>query len=411
MFKKIQKARLFKLIGMICLSIFLIYFVFNMTTMIGKGTDTFMVEEGVLSYEEPAQGYIIRDETVLKGNNYSNGISQIVPDGKRVSIGENVFRYYSNNEAEINSKIKELDKQIDEALQNGQNQITSIDIINLESEIKNVLGDLYETNSIQEIQDYQKRLSSYALKKAEIAGDSSPAGSYIKDLIEQRAQLSNQLTSDSEIIATNISGVVSYRVDGLEEILKINNKDFSYLNKDLLEGFNLNVGSTVPESTEAGKVVNNYYCYIACVINSENSEVAKLGNTVSVRFSDGTEVNATIEYIKDEEKDRILVFKIEENVEKLLEYRKISFDIIWWKYTGLKVSNSALIEEDDLTYVKRTKAGIEEKILVQVLRQNSTYSIVNNYTEEKLKEMGFSLEEIENMPKIKVYDQIMVNTK
>lgn len=259
--------------------------------------------------------------------------------------------------------------------------------------------------------DYQKRLSSYALKKAEIAGDASPAGSYIKDLIEQRAGLSNQLTSDSEIISTDITGVVSYRVDGLEDILKINDKDFSYLTSELLEGFNLNVGSTVPESSEAGKIVNNYYCYIACVINSENSEVAKLGNNVTIRFSDGTEVNASIEYIKDEEKDRILVFKIEENVEKLLEYRKISFEIVWWEYSGLKISNSALIEENDLTYVKRTKAGIEEKILVQVLRQNNTYSIVNNYTDEQLKEMGFSLEEIQNMPKIKVYDQIMVNSE
>lgn len=85
MFKKIQKTRLFKLIGMICLTIFLIYFMFNITKIIGKGTDTFMVEEGVLSYEEQAKGYIIRDEKVLKGDNYSNGISQIIPDGKRVS--------------------------------------------------------------------------------------------------------------------------------------------------------------------------------------------------------------------------------------------------------------------------------------------------------------------------------------
>ena len=33
-------------------------------------TDTFLIENGSLSQEETAQGYIIRKETVIKGENY-----------------------------------------------------------------------------------------------------------------------------------------------------------------------------------------------------------------------------------------------------------------------------------------------------------------------------------------------------
>lgn len=138
-------------------------------------------------------GYIIRDEEVLKGENASNGLAQIVTEGTRVSKDEAVFRYYANNEEEITKQIEALDKQIDEALSQEENSISSPDIANLETEIKEELDHLFQKNSIQEIQEYQKRINSYIVKKSEIAGSLSPEGSYIRTLVESRTTLSNQL--------------------------------------------------------------------------------------------------------------------------------------------------------------------------------------------------------------------------
>lgn len=402
-----KRKRIIKLIGIIILIVILIIIFKNSANLINKNVDTFFVENGTLSYEEQAVGYIIREETVLKGNNYSNGLDQIIVDGERVSKGESVFRYYSNNEDEIVKQIEELDKQIDEALENSEKLTPSADIDNLEIEIEKLLDDIQNKNEIQAIEEYEKKIDTYIIKKAEIAGENSPAGSYIKTLITQRNELENQLTSNSEIIYAQNAGVVSYRVDGLEEVLKCD--DFSYLGSELLNEFELNVGASIPESKEVGKVVNNFKCYIACSINTENSEVAEIGDKVVLRLSDSSEIDSEIVYIKEEEKGRILVFEIDRKIEELLEYRKISLEIVWWKYSGLKVSNKALIEEDGFTYVKRQKAGNEEKILVKVLRQNDTYSIVGNYTEEELEELGYSLSDIQEMPIIKIYDQILVN--
>jgi hypothetical protein len=355
-------------------------------------------------------GYIIRDETVLKGNNYSNGISQIVTEGTRVSKGEDVFRYYSNNEEEITTQIAELDKQIDEALeQNSESIANNVDIPNLENEIKEELDNLYQESSIELINESKKKINTYIVKKAEIAGELSPAGSYIRTLVEQRTALNNQLTSDSEIIKAPNAGLISYRVDGLEEILGYNNGDFSYITTDLLDSFKLNVGASVADSKEAGKILNNYECYIACPMNTENAETAEVGDKVKIKLSDSTLVDASIVAINEEADQRVIIFKITKEVESLLEYRKISIDIVWWSFSGWKISNNALIEKDDLTYVKRTKAGVEEEILVKVLRQNDTYSIVENYTDEELVELGFSLEEIQDFPKIKLYDAIKVS--
>ena len=96
-------------------------------------------------------------------------------------------------------------------------------------------------------------------------------------------------------------------------------------------------------------------------------------------------------------------------IDELLEYRKISIDVIWWKYSGLKVSNSALIEDDDKIYVEKNRANYTEKILVKVLRQNDTYSIVENYDEEELKQLGYSDEEISEGKSINLYDEVVLH--
>ena len=190
-------------------------------------------------------------------------------------------------------------------------------------------------------------------------------------------------------------------------MLKI--EDFSYLTTELLTGFELKVGAVVPLSIEKGKIVDNFKCYIATIVESENAMAAKVGDDLTLRLSSTDEIKATIVHIVEEDGKRIIVFEIDEKVAELIEYRKISLDIIWWKYTGLKVSNQALIEENDRIYVEKNRAGYTEKILVKVLRQNDTYSIVENYDEEELKVLGYSVEEIEDMNVIKLYDEILLH--
>ncbi len=218
------------------------------------------------------------------------------------------------------------------------------------------------------------------------------------------------LFGNSETIVAPKPGIISYRVDGLENTIKVNDGDFSYVNSELLNGLDLNVCSSIPESKETGKIVNNYNCYIACPMSTENSEIAEVGDKVKLRLPDSSEVDSEISYIKEEnDGKRIIFFKITEKVESLIEYRKITLDVIWWEFSGWKVSNSALTEKNDLTYIIRNRAGVKERILVKVLRQNDTYSIVDNYTDEQLLDLGFSQDEIVEFPKIKLYDEIIVS--
>lgn len=138
----------------------------------------------------------------------------------------------------------------------------------------------------------------------------------------------------------------------------------------------------------------------------------KYGSKVALRLSTQDEIKASIVYKKEENNSEVLiVFKTNENVEKLVDYRKISFDVIWWKYEGLKVPKSTIIYENGLSYVVRDRAGYSSKILVKILKETSNYCIIENYDYNELKEMGFSSEEINKMKNISIYDEIIINPK
>ncbi len=352
-------------------------------------------------------GYVIRDEKIAKDSNTKNKMIQIKAEGEKVAKGDQIFRYASENEEEINTKIDELNNKIQEAML-GQNNLFSNDVKAIESQIETKIDGLSSKNNLQEISEYKKDINTYITKKSKIAGDLSQAGSYIKGLIEEREDYQNKLTKNSKYVTAPMSGVVSYRVDDLEDVLTPNN--FESLNQDMLKKLNLETGQIVTTSNDKGKVINNYECYIATILSSDDAKEATSGKKVTLRLSTQDEIDATVSYISEQDdKSVLIVFKIGDCVEKLIDYRKITFDVIWWRYEGLKVPKTVVIYDNGLSYVVRNRAGYQDKILVKILKENDNYCIVGNYSNEELKDLGFTTEDIRNMKKISIYDEIIIN--
>ncbi len=386
-----------------------VYFLLSTVKLIQQPTDTFVVENGKVSQEETAIGYIIRQEQVIQGNNYKNGMAQIKSEGEKVAKGENIFRYYSNNEENLVKKIQELDVKIQEAMEKEIDRY-SPDIKLLEEQIESKIEEVTKTNDIKKIAELKKDINAQITKKAKMAGELSPAGSYIRKLIEERTSYETKLNSGAEYITAPESGILSYRVDGLEDTLTYDN--ISNLNSKYLENLKLKTGQIVASSSESGKIINNFECYIATSLKSESAKNAKEGQTVTIRLSNTEEINAKIEKIIQEDESRLIIFKIYNEVENLSSYRKISLDIIWWSYTGIKVPNSSIIEENNRKYIVRSRMGYTDKILIKVLKTNEHYSIIRNYETTELKEeLGYDSTSIRQNKNITLYDEILIKPK
>ncbi|MCR5186157.1 MAG: hypothetical protein K6D97_03460 [Clostridia bacterium] len=399
--------RLIKYLFYVSLAIVFVYLFFQLSKVWRNSITKTVVTNGTLLYEETAEGYLIRDEIVLEGTNYKNGMVQILSDGERAAKGENFFRYYSSNEAGILEQMASLDEQINDEIEKSGLVVTTSDISSIEKQIETTIDNLYDVNYLLKVQEGKNKIDTLITKKAEYTGKDSPADSNLRNLTNQRNELENRLESESEIVTAPVAGLASYRIDGLEEKLTPNN--FDELSSDLFKSFDLKVGAIVPQSNEKGKIVNNFESYIAMVATSESAMGAKIGDKVTLRLSDSSEVKAEIIYTREESPDKkIIVFKIEQEIAQLLQYRKISFDIIWWKYSGLKVSNTALLDEDDKMYLERTRNGNFERIYVKVLRQNDTYSIIENYEDEELINLGIDENKVSKRSKINLYDEVIV---
>ena len=215
--RKVKNSR--KIFIFLLFFIVLIYFLYVIFLLIKQPTDIFTIEEGKLYQEETDIGYVIRDEVVVKGNNYKNGMEHIKNEGEKATKGGNIFRYYSKNEESLKKQIGELDKEIQIAMKNQKDPYSS-DVKIIENQLDEEIEKLNKLNDLAKITEHEKKINNLITKKAKIVGEKSSSGSHLKQLNQKRVELEKELNEGAETIKAPKSGIVSYKVDGLEEILK-----------------------------------------------------------------------------------------------------------------------------------------------------------------------------------------------
>lgn len=400
---KLNRKRLAIAIIVVVAIIYMLYVVFLLKK---DETNTIFVEQGTIHKEETAVGYIIRDEQVVKNEEYQNGIIQIADEGEKVHKNEAIFQYYSDETKKISNQIVELDLQLQEKLKNEK--ITSnADIKLIETQIEEKITHLRKLNDVKEMTEYNNTIKKLLEKKISTLGEINGATKELKALVKQRNDLSKRIEDSTKYLTAPISGIVSYKIDGLEE--ELTTQDFGKLTSNYLENLNLKTGQIISTSSEAGKVINNFTYYIAVPMNSKEAMSSKIGSTVKIRLSTNDEIKAEIVHINEENQNRVLILKVDRLIEKMLNYRKISFDVIWSSDSGLKVPNKAITkDENGLSYVIRTRSGYLSKLLVKIVNENENYSIITTYNTEELTKLGFTQEEISDYKKIKLYDEILL---
>lgn len=392
-----------KLIAIFSALIIITYMIWAIFLLVSRSSETYIVRQGTLTQEDETVGYIIRDEKVEKGEDYENGIYEIATENQRVAVGDSIFRYYSDSEKEITEQVEEINKQIQEILEQ-ENEVTSADIKAIESQIEEKIEHINTINNYQEIVEDKKNIDELISKKINFIGDVTE-NKDIKKLVKDRKALEEKLKSGSKYQKAQMSGIVSYRVDGLEETLTP--EKFNDINEKLLNGLDIKTGEIISTSDECGKVIDNFKCYIAVTLNSKQAREAKVNDSLKLRISN-EETKAKIVQINEENNKRTIIFQINKMTEDLIKHRKVLVDVIWWNDSGLKVPNSTLTKEGNLYYVVRNKAGVQNKILVKIIKQTENYSIIDSYTEQELQELGFSQQDIKNYKKITNYDEIEI---
>ena len=405
--KKIRK--IFAIIICICL---IIYFLYAVILLIIHPTDIYVLTKGEIIEEDETVGYIIRNETVIKDETNSNGIYAIATEGQKVAKDEIVFRYYKDSEKEITDNIKQIDYKMQEELEKEKSIPSSADIKVIENQIEEKLNELNNLSNYQEIKEYKDNIDELISKKIKYIGENT-SDKNIKQLIKEREGYEEQLTKGVLYKKSTTSGIISYRIDELEE--KLTPDNLGQINDSLLENLELKTGQIISTSNDSGKVIDNFKYYIAVVTDTELGNNAKVGDNVILKLSGSEEENAKIVQINDGSGKRTIIFEIDRMSETIINHRKISVNVIWWKKTGFKVPNQAIYVENingnDISYVIKNKSGIESKSYVKIEKQNETFSIISAYETKELQELGVNENDIKNYKKISNYDEILIKSQ
>lgn len=394
-----------KIIVILSALVIIAYIIWAIYLLIFHTADTYIISQGTISQEDETVGYIIRNEVVQKSENYSNGIYAIASEGQRVAINEPIFRYYSDSEKEVTDEINQLNYKIQDLLEQDKS-VTSADIKAIENQIDEKIENINILNNYQEMNEYKKNIDTLISKKIKFIGDVTE-NKEIKELVKQRNSLENKLKNGSEYQKAQKSGIVSYRVDGLEE--KLSPDNLNIINEQYLNNLEIKTGQIISASNDCGKIIDNFKCYIAVTMNSKEAMEAKVNDKVKIRISNDEEDDAKIIQINEESGKRTIIFQLSKMSEVLINHRKIDIDVIWWDASGLKVPNQVLTQENQLYYVTRNKAGVQTKLLVKVKIQTDKYSIIESYKNDELRELGYSEQDIKKYKKISNYDEVMMN--
>ena len=374
----------------------------------------------IINYEQDV-AYVVREEEVVDTSEYDKDMQIVTSDNSRIAKGGTIASFAVEENEELRNKIKEVDVEIQELIKDVQPEPTQ-ELRSVEKSLENeIYNYVQEKNYYEDITNKKKYLDELLERKVKIIAGSSTKGSDLNKLVKERESLEKEINQNKIRVTADKAGLVSYRVDGYES--KLSPNSFSNITVDMLENIKVSTDQIIPIDTKQVKIINNFYTYLIVVSKSEESKKIMLNDVIKYTINNNLNTlnKGVVDYIINENDTRYIFLKTTENVEKLAQYRKLNISIVWWNYQGMKISNNSIFEDvikDDegneiakLSAINlQTNTGYTRKVWVKVEKQAGGYSIVDNYTDAELEELGVPEDKVEDRSKLNLYDKVLVMT-
>lgn len=390
----------------IVLLIILVFLIIYLSKSELKQKTIYTVVSGDIEHSVETNLYVIKNETVIDYDE-NQAITAIVEQGRRARENEVIATYQNDSYDEYQRQIAEIDKQI-QTLVKDLLDTYSADLINIENKILDYSNEVQGTTSYLKIQEYKTKLDELAYKKITVLANASPDSSAIRELLSQRENLENLSKTSDNTILTPISGVVTYKIDLLENTYDFNDiESYSYSDFDkLISAYDNN------SNNDFGiKIVDNFKTYLLVKSQTgENDEYIKAGRNYKIRISDleNLVISATlVKNIKEGECNYSL-FKIDNEVDALVDYRKLSCEVIWYTETGIAVPLNAIYKDEiqGYDYVLLVYGADYVRVPVKIISQSDSIALVENVEESEYKKYN-----LDTTFKIELYDELVIEEK
>ncbi|MBF8982220.1 hypothetical protein IZY60_01580 [Lutibacter sp. B2] len=312
--------------------------------------ETSIVKYGNIQIVDNLNCYIIRNERLVKTNIEGN-VSYFVQEGEKVEKGHKVVEI-AKDIVEENTKRKfEVITQRIENLNQNKDALFQNDIQKIEYDIDEIIGEINGTKkngNILGIIQLKNELNLKLEKKRIMYGDESFGERNLESLKKEQVQLEQKINNGIEEMISPISGIISYCIDGYENVLTPTT--ILSIEHDKLKKLEYNMTDLKTDKAIINqplfKIVNNNLWYIITWIDNDNVINYKVGKNVIFNLKD-EKVEGEIHKIIKNEKDTLVVFKIQQNADDFYKSRNINLDVVVVNYEGLKIYKDSIVERKD----------------------------------------------------------------
>lgn len=358
----------------------ILYFVYQVIQMNSNPYKTELALERDIKNTVSTKAFIVRDEEYITTDNTSGTVVSIAEDGKRVASGDNVAVVFQNTEsAAAYVRINELTKEIDyyNQLKNrvgiGTNAPSSYsDLIN------NACVNFISASRGEIDSDYYDALTDFrdAITTRQLAvGEELSVDAKLAELEAELVSLQSKATGYTTVSSPN-PGYYIGSVDGYENAISYD--DVAELDCATINSL-LSLEKQQVSGNVMGKLVDEFDWYLLCTVPYNESGDIVVNKTVSVDVPNtavGT-IKCTVVYKGDKEDDSVaVILKCNIMNRNVANLRMESIDIITDEYTGIRISNKAIREEDGVKGVYVQRGNIISFKKINIIYSTEDYSII-----------------------------------
>ncbi|NLW39751.1 MAG: hypothetical protein GXY96_02340 [Tissierellia bacterium] len=363
------------------------------------------------------EAIILRRESLYKAE--GEGIVEIyVEHGERVAAGTKIAKItFLEDTSTLDQQLKEVEDRIQvlaqteidvNRLKEDENQL-EMDIDSIIVEIQNSIatGDYDKTETLKD------KLSIFHDKKRHIGRDNTLINQSLENLKTRREEIKSQIANNSLDYFSNEAGIVSFKIDGYEEIYSVGNKEeYAYSDFKNLASKERIVSNKdrIQINEPIFKIVDNFEWYMIIKIDDvKDITNYEEGDSILLTGEDIIgELRGSIEKININGTKGLILAKFNREFEPYLEKRYLPVDIIKFKHDGYKIPKKALVINDGIkgVYVKDI-SGIVKFVPVEIIREDEEFAYISQGDKNSNIDVKGKKEKLKT---VKPFDEILLNT-
>ncbi len=412
--KRIKRKKL--RIGLITIVVsYLLFRMFPVFSIANHKTIT--AESGIIEELVSSKAVIIKDEFVLKSETQGT-VSLLKKEGEKVGKGTQVAKINRTESSPYSKELEEIDKQIELLKKTSDSkEMFSKDKAKAQDNIDIIIDELqnsilkgnYDNASI-----YKNTLLKSIDKQQLVTGQKNLMSQSIDSLLKRKESIMKNMEKTDIVSYSPKAGILSYELDGLEEIFSVNKiNEYKLSNFRIIDGSKKNLAEEkeVKYGEPIYKIIDNFTWYAMTEVDAKDVDKLEEGKIVHVRINNDEKkiISRIVKIIKEKDKC-LIILKFTDFLHEHYKERYIDIHIIKNTFEGLIIPNKSITEKDGIkgVYIKDI-SGIVKFRPVKILTSDDEHTIVSegegNSSQIELNVNG----KIQKFTTIQMFDEIFVN--